>query len=56
MTSITRSTAFIATKYSKNFEREYIDDSVWIIDSGASDNMTSNKSNLSSYKRFDCLH
>ena len=46
----------MATKYGKNFERKYNDDSIWIIDSSASDHMTSNKSNLSSYKKFDCPH
>ena len=31
-------------------------DSIWIIDLNTSDHMTSKKSNLSSYKNFDCLH
>ena len=54
MTSVIISTAFIVTKYSKNFERKYNDDSVWIIDSGASNHMTSNKLNFSSHESFDC--
>lgn len=56
MTSVTSSTAFIAKKYCKNFECKSSDDNVWIIDSGASDHMTSKKSDLSSYERFDCPH
>ena len=56
MTSVKISTAFIATKYCKNFERKYNADSVWIISFDASDHMISNKSNLSFYKSFDCLH
>ena len=49
MTSVTSSTAFIATKYCENFERKYNDDSLWIIDTGTSDLMIF-------YKRFDCPH
>ena len=56
MTSLTSFTAYIITKYWKNFERKYNNNSIWIIDSGVSDHMTSNKSYLSSYKWFDCLH
>ena len=55
MTSVSSSTAFVTTKYCKNFERKYSDDSVWIIDTYASDHMTSNNSNLSSYKSLIIL-
>ena len=47
-TSVTNLTAFIVTKYCKNYESKYNDDHMWIIDSSESDHMTSNKSNLSS--------
>ena len=51
MTYVISSIAFIDRKYSKIFQRKYNDDSVCNIDAGASDHMTSNKSNFFSYKR-----
>ena len=46
MTFVTSSTAFMATKYCKNFERKYNNDNVCIVDSHTSDHMSSDKSVL----------
>ena len=55
MTSVTSSSAFTVKKYSKNFDRKYNDDSVWIIVSDVFDHMTTKKFNLSLYKKLENL-
>ena len=56
MTSLLVLLILLPQKYWKNFKRKFNDDSIWIIDSGASHLTTSKKYNLSSDKKFNCSH